>query len=187
MVTRKTITRQKNFDSVVTKIGIQMCTKIGGAPWMPAIPMRGTMTIGYDVSVDSVSKSTSFGALVATMDLQQGANFFSAVSSSQDSAGLTNDFSMNVVKALGRYQEKQKALPEKIIIYRGGVGDGQVAYVRDIEVKSIEDKLKGIYAEQDFKMIFIVVNKRINTRIFSNGDNPEAGTVVDDVITQPER
>lgn len=42
------------------------------------------------------------------------------------------------------------------------------------------------------KFSFIVVTKKINTRIFAqlgNGriGNPEAGTIVDDVITLPER
>lgn len=189
VITRRTITRPKNFDSIVTKIGIQMCTKIGGAPWLTPIPMKGTMTIGYDVSVDTVSKNTTFGALVATMDLKEQVKFFSAVSSSQDTGGLTNDFSLNVVRALRAYQEEHKSVPEKIFIYRGGVGDGQLGYVRDIEVKAIEDKLNEVYRslEKEYKMIFIIVNKRINTRIFANRDNPPAGTIVDDIITLPER
>jgi len=42
------------------------------------------------------------------------------------------------------------------------------------------------------KFSFIVVTKKINTRIFapqSQGrvQNPEAGTIVDDIITLPER
>ena len=41
------------------------------------------------------------------------------------------------------------------------------------------------------KFTFIVVNKRINARFFkSNGGgptNPPSGTIVDDVVTLPER
>ena len=41
------------------------------------------------------------------------------------------------------------------------------------------------------KFTFIVVSKRINTRIFAKFgnrvDNPSPGTVVDDVVTLPER
>lgn len=41
-------------------------------------------------------------------------------------------------------------------------------------------------------MAFIILNKRTNTRIFHRGNgnnpsNPPIGTVVDDVITLPER
>lgn len=166
-----------------------MCTKLGGAPWLPAIPVKGIMTIGYDVSTDTVNKRQSFGALVATMDLKQGVNFYSAVSSHADSDALSTEFSLNVVKAMHAYREHHNMLPEKIIIYRGGVGDGQIGYVRDIEVQAVESKLKTIYDQMDSKLelLFIIVNKRINTRIFQGRNNPPAGTIVDDVITLPER
>jgi aubergine-like protein len=55
----------------------------------------------------------------------------------------------------------------------------------------IKNKLDEIYkaaaADGNVKFCYIVVNKRINTRIFNNGNNPGSGTVVDDVITLPER
>lgn len=166
-----------------------MCTKLGGAPWLPVIPVKGIMTIGYDVSVDTVNKRQSFGALVATMDLKQGVNFFSAVSSHSDSEQLSTDFAINVVKALHAYRKEHNTLPEKIIIYRGGVGDGQIGYVRDVEVSHLETKMKEIYSQMNLQLelLFIIVNKRINTRIFLGNANPPAGTIVDDVITLPER
>jgi aubergine-like protein len=40
------------------------------------------------------------------------------------------------------------------------------------------------------KFTFIVVTKKINTRLFTAGakpDNPPPGTVLDDVVTLPER
>jgi len=41
------------------------------------------------------------------------------------------------------------------------------------------------------QLTVIVVNKRINSRVFANNggkaDNPPPGTVVDDIITMPER
>lgn len=47
VVTKKLLTREKGFDSIVTKVAVQMCTKLGGAPWMPSkIPIARAMTIG---------------------------------------------------------------------------------------------------------------------------------------------
>ncbi|CAB0044919.1 unnamed protein product [Trichogramma brassicae] len=44
----------------------------------------------------------------------------------------------------------------------------------------------GLYGgEEKVKLTFIIVTKRINTRIFHNGRNPQPGTIVDDVITSP--
>ncbi|KOB79156.1 Piwi-like protein, partial [Operophtera brumata] len=54
-------------------------------------------------------------------------------------------------------------------------------------VGEIKRKLTEIYGGETFKMAFIIVSKRINTRIFlANGQNPRPGTVIDDVVTLPE-
>lgn len=73
------------------------------------------------------------------------------------------------------------------MIYRDGVGEGQLPYVHGTEVQRIEQELKKFYGDQPVKMIFIVVTKRINTRVFKGNMNPPPGTVIDDVITLPHR
>lgn len=147
------------------------------------------MTIGFDVSKDSQNKNTSYGCLVATMDLKTDFSFFATVSSYSSSETLSNEFSMSVVKAIIAYREKYNALPRKVIIYRGGVGDGDIRYVKDMEVKNLEHKLKSMYekAEQQLELAFMIVTKKINTRIFEGDRNPVCGTVADDVITLAER
>ena len=42
--------------SVVTKIVIQMNSKLGGIPWTVDIHMKGLMVIGYDVCRDKVNR-----------------------------------------------------------------------------------------------------------------------------------
>ena len=72
------------------------------------------------------------------------------------------------------------------------MGDGQIPYVVDHEVKAIHDTLinAGI-EEKNVKFAFIVVNKRINTKFIQkvggNHSNPPSGTIVDNVVTLPER
>jgi aubergine-like protein len=56
-----------------------------------------------------------------------------------------------------------------------------------VNLSYFQQKLAEIYGENEYKLGFIVVNKRINTRLFYDGQNPPPGTVVDDVITLPER
>lgn len=161
----------------------------GGAPWGTKIPLGGVMTIGFDVSKDSQNKNMSYGCLVATMDLKSDYSFFASVSTYSSSETLSNEFSLSVRKAIMAFREKYNALPRKIIIYRGGVGDGDIPYVKDMEVKNLEHKLNDMYkqADQPLEMAFMVVTKKINTRIFNGDRNPECGTVVDDVITLAER
>nr|CAD7448982.1 unnamed protein product [Timema bartmani] len=50
-----------------------------------------------------------------------------------------------------------------------------------------KEQLDKIYGGTPVKMAFIIVTKRINTRIFLKGGNPPPGTVVDDCITIPDR
>jgi len=78
-----------------------------------------------------------------------------------------------------------------ILFYRDGVGDGQIQQVFDVEVKALVELLNESYLPTGQKPMFcfIIVNKRINTRIFTAGrpSNPVSGTVVDNTITLPER
>ncbi|CAO1313617.1 unnamed protein product [Diamesa serratosioi] len=191
VVTMTTINRP-NLMSQVTNILIQMNVKLGGAPWMISLQLSGLMTIGFDVTHDARDRGTSWGAMVATMDLKDHVEFFSAVSQHKHGVELSNDLGLNVIKALKVWKEKYSVLPKKIILYRDGVGDGQIDHVKDHELNNILSKLKKVYDDvgqgEQLKFAFIVINKKINTRIFSsNNENPLPGTIVDDVITLPSR
>ena len=54
-------------------------------------------------------------------------------------------------------------LPDRILIYRDGVGDGQISQVHDYEVEAILNALKELYGEPP-KLALIIVTKRIGTR-----------------------
>ena len=79
--------------------------------------------------------------------------------------------------------------PEKILVYRDGVGDGQMAIVQDYEVRQMVESFKDFGADYHPKLTVVVVQKRINTRIFqqaggNNLDNPPPGTVLDHTVTR---
>lgn len=100
---------------------------------------------------------------------------------------LSNDLSANMIKALLSYRSVNGSLPEKIIFFRDGVGEGQVPYVFNHEVEQLKSRLAQAYGEGQCKLAFIIVTKGIKTRIFHNKANPPPGTVVDDVITDPTK
>lgn len=177
--------------SVATKVVIQMNCKLGGAPWMIDLPVSGLMTIGFDVCHDTKDKNKSYGAMVATMDLKLSCRYYSAVSAHTNGEELSNEFSLNVTKALKQYRETHKNLPMRILVYRDGVGEGQTDYVFQHEIKLLRETLDQIYKSASvadgYKLAFIVVSKRVDTRFFKGTENPPPGTVVDDVVTLPER
>ncbi|XP_034243669.1 piwi-like protein Siwi [Thrips palmi] len=184
----KNLNDPKKSGPVALKVAVQMNCKIGGAPWTLDNPLKGCMVIGFDVCHDTTNKSKSFGAMVASLN-DSFSRYYSCVTPHSDGNELSNNFALNIVKALRKFQEVNGGnLPTRILIYRDGVGEGQIPYVYETELESIKQKLTGVYGSPDFKMVFLIVTKRINTRVFTlKPDNPGAGTIVDNVITDPEK
>lgn len=149
------------------------------------------MTCGYDVCHDTKKSDYSWGALVATMDIKAGNNqFFSAMNRHENGEELSNSLAINMGKAVLQFKQINGSLPSRILFYRDGVGDGQIAYVSQHEVENVKNALKKIYeqhGQSEVRFLYIIVTKRINTRIFFDGRNPNPGTCVDDVITCPEK
>lgn len=175
--------------SVATKVMIQVNAKLGNAPWKVKIPLAGLMTIGFDVCHDTRDRSRSFGAFVASMDQQKSDVYYSCAMAHRNGEELSNSFGQMTLKAVQCYMNVHGTVPSKILIYRDGVGEGQFQFVVDHELKQVKEQLEAVYAREnkELKMAFIVVTKRINTRVFNGMTNPPPGTVVDDVITMPER
>lgn len=177
-----------SLKSVGTKVAIQINAKLGGIPWLVDIPPEKMMVVGFDVYHDTKDKTKSYGALVATMDMNESSNFFSCVSPHKTGNEISNNFVVDMEKALMAFKEKhENTLPEKILIYRDGVGEGQINYVREIEIKNLLVMLDERYKGAPYGLTFIIVSKRIKTRLFEGYENPSPGTVVDDIITLPER
>lgn len=125
--------------------------------------------------------------MVASLDTNFG-RYFSAVSCHTSGEELSSDLSVNLFKALNQFKHYNNALPKRIVVYRDGVGEGQIPFVFNHEVQEIKSKLEQVYGNpDDIKLAYILVTKKINTRLFSNGNNPSPGTVVDDVITDPTK
>ena len=56
--------------------------------------------------------------------------------------------------------------PERIIVFRDGVGDGELNRVQSFEVKQFEDCFHECGADYNPFFGVIIVQKRINTKIF---------------------
>lgn len=177
----------KGVMSIATKIAVQMNCKIGGAPWSVHMPLSNTMIVGYDVCRDTAKRGTSFGAFVASIN-RQITRYFAHTIEHQVEEELSDHFATFMVLACHEYKKVNGAFPERILIYRDGVGDGQIPYVYEQEVGAIKKKLvEEIYQSTPLRMAFVIVSKRIGTRVFAGEYNPPPGTVIDDVITLPER
>lgn len=92
---------------------------------------------------------------------------------------------------LKEFLARNKFLPDKIVMFRDGVGEGQISYVLSQEVEQMKLAITDMYESHGVarpKMTFIIVTKKINTRAFLNGkQNLNVGTVMDTAVTLPER
>lgn len=63
--------------------------------------------------------------------------------------------------------QHNKRYPDRIIVYRDGVGDGQIDTVAKYEVKQLLATFKNIEPNYKPSLTVIIVQKRINTRLFA--------------------
>ncbi|GAB6033435.1 Piwi-like protein 1 [Chamberlinius hualienensis] len=192
VIVRKTVENPKTRMSVATKVAIQLNCKLGGAPWCTEIPMKNAMVIGYDSYHDSAKKNASVGAVCCSTD-KSFTQYHSQASYQTSHQETVSGLVVSITAGLVSYHRLNKTLPDKIFIYRDGVGEGDLERVFTHELEQIQECFKKIKADYNPRMAFIVVTKRLNTRIFrrktdreARADNPLPGTVVDDVITRPE-
>lgn len=80
-------------------------------------------------------------------------------------------------------------LPEKIVVYRDGVSDGQLKTVASYEIPQLQ-KCFEAFENYHPKMVVFVVQKKISTNLYlaatENFATPSPGTVVDHTITSCE-
>ena len=143
--------------SVATKVALQMNCKMGGEPWAVKMPMKvsscfsyhyltpliylpdqDTMVIGYDTYHDTAQKGRSVGAIVASMNQSLTKYMSLANLHTTPAQELQDNLLPNLTKMLRKYNDLNGSLPSRIILYRDGVGDGQIPYVVEHEVKAIK-------------------------------------------------
>ncbi|EFC41986.1 argonaute [Naegleria gruberi] len=189
-----TITNEKGLASKATKVIVQICSKMGGAPWtVPlAFPNKEpTMIIGMDVYHSGEiykRKKASVAGFVASIDAKIS-TYFTKCIIQEAGKEIVDELEECMTAALNKFKEKNKILPKHVIFYRDGVGEGQKEAVLEREVMACKKAIMNI--APSCKLNYIVVSKRINTRIFAQTDptkptdftNPQPGTVLDYGVT----
>ena len=106
---------------------------------------------------------------------------------------MITDLKPMMEERLKLYQNKKRALPRRIIVYRDGVSEGQFNLVIQEELPEIVKSFEAFgNAKQPYrpKLTIVICGKRHHTRFFptdgqfadQNG-NPRPGTVVDRGVT----
>ncbi|XP_041452050.1 protein argonaute-3 isoform X2 [Drosophila obscura] len=182
VINAKTLCNESKNRSIVQKVILQMNCKMGGSLWTVKIPFKNVMICGIDSYHDPSNRGNSVAAFVASLNASYTQWYSKAVVQTK-SEEIVNGLTSAFEAALQIYKKRNGCLPDGVIIYRDGVGDGQLSTCSSFEIPQFAS-----VCGSRIKITFIVVQKRINTRIFSGSanqfDNPLPGTLVDKHITR---
>jgi aubergine-like protein len=185
----KSLTNPKRINAICRNICMQMACKQGGELWRVDIPLPQAMVVGIDVYHDTApgGKRSAVG-FCASMN-QNFTRHYSRVTFQDQGQEIIDTLHILMAESLRRYFALNKALPQRIIVYRDGVGDGMLGAVLDHEVSQFYSAFADIGETYKPKLAVVVVKKRIHTRIFASDrgqmQNPLPGTVVDSVVVHP--
>lgn len=154
-----------------------------------------TLVLGIDVTHPSPgdSKAPSIGAAVGNIDIFPG-KFAASImvqKHRREAVVYLTDAIQRRVEAFYTHTQRK---PERILVFRDGVAEGQFEEVMTEEVKNIRKACATLGGESfKPKITFVVVQKRHHSRFFcvnyqdgsGRAKNVPPGTVVDSVVTHP--
>lgn len=180
-----TILKPKGLRSVLNKVLIQICAKVGGEPWavdrMPfcSIP---TMIVGIDIhSKGNKSYIGCCGTYNNTFTR------YHAVCSCENKDGdLSTKVADSIQELINNFKSFNKLAPQHIIILRDGISPTQVQIIAAKEVDTI---LKTV--ESNIKVTYIALNKKNTLKVFEVSgncyNNIPPGTMVDDIVVDQNK
>ncbi|KAJ8942364.1 hypothetical protein NQ318_000344 [Aromia moschata] len=175
VINSRTLSNPQKVRSIIQKIALQMTCKLGGTLWTVRFPFKGWMICGIDV----------YHVCAAVASLNESISRWYSLAMFQEKE-LGDFYKFAFTKALEKWKNENGVFPSKIVIIRDGVSDGQFEQCRRYEIEQFETCLRQF--DLDTKLLFIVVQKRINTRIFAldreGASNPPPGTVLDHTVTR---
>ncbi|XP_071338262.1 piwi-like protein 2 isoform X2 [Trachinotus anak] len=184
----RTISQQQKLKSVAQKILLQINSKLGGELWTVTVPLKHLMVVGVDVHHDTSKAHQSVMGFVASVNSSL-TRWYSRVTFQTPTEELINGFRVCLLAALQKYYEVNHNLPEKIVVYRDGVSDSQLKMVEQYEIPQLI-KCFDTFPSYEPKLVFIVVQKRISTTLYSWASNnigtPPPGTVLDHTLTHKD-
>ncbi|KAH0580660.1 Protein argonaute 1B [Termitomyces sp. J132] len=199
----KAITDERKQDQYFSNVALKVNTKLGGINHlldeaaMKWLTKKKTMMVGIDVThpgPGSREGTPSIAALVASVDdsFVQFPASLSIQKSKQEMLGELDDM---LVERLRAYERKNKRLPERIIVFRDGVSEGQFDTVIKDELPQILGAFKKFETKERKttyrpQLSIIICGKRHHARFFPTNSqfadrngNTRPGTVVDKGIT----
>ncbi|XP_075457581.1 piwi-like protein 2 isoform X3 [Ascaphus truei] len=185
VVNTRTISQPQKLRTIAQKILLQINCKLGGELWGVDIPLKHLMVIGVDVYHDPSRGMRSVTGFVASTN-NSLTQWYSRVIFQLPHQEIMDGLKLCLVSALQKFYEVNHRLPEKIIVYRDGVSDGQLLTVQNYEIPQLQTCFLT-FENYSPRIVVIVVQKRISTNMYSSGTGqfvtPAPGTLLDHTVT----
>ena len=95
-----------------------------------------------------------------------------------------------MAEAMDAFKKQNGVYPKRVIFLRDGVGESQKDAIMQTEIEQIRAAFNSNPETKETKMLFIMVNKRVKTKLIvdQNGriSNPQPGTVLDHSIVKKD-
>ncbi|KAJ7688957.1 Piwi domain-containing protein [Mycena rosella] len=209
MQLHKALGDERKQDQYLSNIALKVNTKLGGINHlldpgaMRWLTKEKTMLVGIDVThpgPTSREGSPSIAAVVASVD----ANFVQFPASlriqrpdpNRESKEMLSELRDMLVERLLVYEKKNRALPQRIIVFRDGVSEGQFDIVVREEKAQILEAFQKLSTEargpKPYRPLVAIVicGKRHHARFYPTASNladrngnTQPGTVVDKGVT----
>ncbi|XP_076338022.1 protein argonaute-2-like isoform X2 [Tachypleus tridentatus] len=190
----------KTSPQTLSNLCLKINVKLGGINSIlvpsirPKVFNEPVIFLGADVTHPPAgdNKKPSIAAVVGSMDAHPS-RYAATVRVQQHRQEHIQDLSTMVKELLIQFYKSTRFKPNRIIMYRDGVSEGQFSQVLAHELLAMRESCMKL--EPDYKpgITFIVVQKRHHTRLFCSdkkeqigkSGNIPAGTTVDVGITHP--
>ncbi|XP_040345584.1 piwi-like protein 4 isoform X2 [Herpailurus yagouaroundi] len=151
--------------------------------------LKSLMVVGIDACKDEVSKGMVVVGFVASIN-PGITRWFSRCILQRTATDVADCLKVFMTGALNKWYKHNHGLPARIIVYRNGVGDGQLKTLIEYEVPQLLSSVTEASANTSSKLSVIVVRKKCKLRfcmeMSRSLQNPPLGTVVDSEATRPD-
>ncbi|KAH0562950.1 hypothetical protein GP486_002483 [Trichoglossum hirsutum] len=188
----------------MANVGLKINIKLGGVnqsicpDHLGTVRDGKTMVVGIDVthpSKESMEGAPSIAGVVASVD-RRLAQWPASIRLQTSRVEMVEELGEMITERLRVWKLKNGGeLPDRILVYRDGVSEGQYGEVLTKELPSIRKACEAMYSAKKPKISIIIVGKRHHTRFYpvkvgdadSGMGNPRHGTVVDRGVTYERR
>ncbi|KAH8832943.1 Piwi-domain-containing protein [Flagelloscypha sp. PMI_526] len=196
---------ENQLDQYLANVSLKLNIKLGGrnhaigVQSMAWLTKKPTMLVGIDVTHPSPGSrigTPSIAAVVASVD-QHMIQFPASLriqkpDDNRESREMVTDLQAMITERLVLFRQRTKRLPERVMVFRDGVSEGQYDIVIGEELQKIKEALKRVDPSGKYKptLSIIICGKRHHARFYptdspnaTQNGNTKPGTVVDKGVT----